>query len=213
MIKKIGFVLLLCFVTCALRAQQGKSKIKEVISKDTYNYIPLNYLTDSVKGLVMPIEFYPSKDKKKNYPVGIFWNSWCIDGRYEIKITPEQIYLISSHENPNPNFLYWVMNIDIETYNILKKKFLKLKPWEEDIFYNSKYDKREQNDNCKNSDNYMEEYTQKVIKLLNSYIKEDRLKIRYSQRVQPMTCIYLGHDFEEVKNLVENTYIQVIEAK
>ncbi len=52
--------------------------------------------------------------------IEISWPSIYIDGRYILVVTPRQIYLISGHENPNPNYLYWLTNISDTQFNKIK---------------------------------------------------------------------------------------------
>jgi hypothetical protein len=40
--------------------------------------------------------------------LSISWRSPRIDGRFVLVLTPLQIYLRSGHDNPNPNYLYWL---------------------------------------------------------------------------------------------------------
>ncbi len=46
----------------------------------------------------------------------ISWPSISIDGSFVIVVNPQQIYLKSGHENPNPNYVYWVKNINADLY-------------------------------------------------------------------------------------------------
>jgi hypothetical protein len=52
--------------------------------------------------------------------IEISWSSNYIDGRYILTITPKQIYLKSSHNNPNPNYLYWLTSITDQHYELIK---------------------------------------------------------------------------------------------
>ena len=102
------------------------------INKDSIRIV--NAIPDSIWGVkVIPndaftgkydllILGYESEDNNflKTNKIEIFWTSRYIDGRYELVITPRQIYLRSSHENPNPNFLFWFINIS-------EKQFLSIK--------------------------------------------------------------------------------------
>ena len=52
--------------------------------------------------------------------IEISWSSIYIDGRYILVITPRQIYLKSGHDNPNPNYLYWLTNISDSQFHKIK---------------------------------------------------------------------------------------------
>jgi hypothetical protein len=69
--------------------------------------------------LALPLDTTPH-----NNLVGyeIRWPSICLDGSLVLTITNRQIYLRSSHDNPNPNYLYWFANISDEQYKIIDKK-------------------------------------------------------------------------------------------
>ena len=73
--------------------------------------VPVSYLKDSTDGIIYRFrEIGKARVSKKAFE--IHWNSSCIDGAYYLTITPMQIYLTSAHENPNPNMLFGVLNID-----------------------------------------------------------------------------------------------------
>jgi len=52
--------------------------------------------------------------------IEISWTSYYIDGRYILVITPRQIYLRSNHDNPNPNYLYWLTSNTEGQYELIK---------------------------------------------------------------------------------------------
>jgi hypothetical protein len=50
----------------------------------------------------------------------IWWNDTAgIDGDFNLVVHPTQVFLVSSHNNPNPNFVYWVCGIDKDQYTAL----------------------------------------------------------------------------------------------
>ncbi len=57
----------------------------------------------------------------------IRWPSMLIDGSFVLTITKRQIYLVSTHNNPNPNHLYWFVNITPRQYKIVAEKINKEK--------------------------------------------------------------------------------------
>lgn len=58
--------------------------------------------------------------KRNENKIEISWTSYFIDGHYTLVITPRQIYLRSGHDNPNPNFLYWLASISENQYLSIK---------------------------------------------------------------------------------------------
>ena len=52
--------------------------------------------------------------------VSFYWDSWNIDGLYILRFSPKQMVLYSSHENPNPNYIYWSADITEEQFKALK---------------------------------------------------------------------------------------------
>lgn len=52
--------------------------------------------------------------------VSFYWDSWNIDGRYILRFSPKQMVLYSSHENPNPDYIYWSADITEEQFKALK---------------------------------------------------------------------------------------------
>jgi hypothetical protein len=70
--------------------------------------------------LVMDFE-YDTIPVIKKTGIQITWPGPSIDGRYVLTITPRQIYLKSSHDNPNPNYLYWLTTIHKDQYSRIKE--------------------------------------------------------------------------------------------
>jgi hypothetical protein len=62
--------------------------------------------------------------------IEISWFSSYIDGTYCFVITPRQMYLRSHHNNPNPNYLYWLKKSDSLNYKLIKKHFDSSKQFE-----------------------------------------------------------------------------------
>jgi hypothetical protein len=80
------------------------SLIPENILDLSYDFIVIGSAIDTTKA-----------SKVKEYEID--WPSLYIDGRFYIAVTPRQIYLRTGHENPNPDFLLWVKNINLEIFN------------------------------------------------------------------------------------------------
>jgi hypothetical protein len=84
--------------------------------------IPDNALTGEFDLLITGQE-NNLKNKINTNLIEISWSSIYIDGRYNLVITPRQMYLKSGHDNPNPNHLYWLTAIS-DTQFYLIKNFL-----------------------------------------------------------------------------------------
>lgn len=52
--------------------------------------------------------------------VSFYWDSWNIDGQYILRFSPKQMVLYSSHDNPNPDYIYWSADITEEQFKALK---------------------------------------------------------------------------------------------
>jgi len=81
--------------------------------------IPENALTGEFD-LLIAGQKKSLKNKVNTHLIEISWSSIYIDGRYILVITPRQIYLKSGHDNPNPNYLYWLTNISDTQFNKIK---------------------------------------------------------------------------------------------
>jgi hypothetical protein len=81
--------------------------------------IPDNVLTGEFDLLITGFEKESNKKINTNI-IEISWSSMYVDGRYILVITPRQIYLRSSHDNPNPNFLYWVTASSNKQFELIK---------------------------------------------------------------------------------------------
>jgi hypothetical protein len=93
-----------------------ESWLVKTVEKDGYYYIPETVCGDSVRAVLHPL-YHPDRKFKDKKVFEIYWGTSCNDGSYQLLITPEQIFLVSGHENPNPNHLYWVQNLTPNQYN------------------------------------------------------------------------------------------------
>jgi hypothetical protein len=98
------------------------SLIPENILDLKYDFIVINFELDTI-GI--------SKEKIYN----ICWPSPYIDGDFQIEVNPRQIYLITGHNNPNPSFVYWVKNINIEVYSKIEKALKDSSNFKESVSY------------------------------------------------------------------------------
>ncbi len=78
-----------------------------------------NALTGEFDLLITGLEQNLNKKKNTNI-IEISWSSIYIDGRYILVITPRQIYLRSGHDNPNPNYLYWLTKISDTQFDLIR---------------------------------------------------------------------------------------------
>lgn len=122
---KLTLILFLGLINCNVTGQE--------IPLDSFKFAYCEY--DTVNGIIV----FPensltndfdivitgfNKDKADNKPmIEINWFSSYIDGTYSFVITPRQMYLRSHHNNPNPNYLYWLQKSDSLNYNLIKKHF------------------------------------------------------------------------------------------
>lgn len=116
-----------------------------------FQFIPNDALSGDYDAIFIRHEFDVEKVETKT-SLEISWQSTYIDGAYELVFTPKQVYLRSVHNNPNPNYLYWITNINNAQYELIKS-FLET------------YDK-------KVFDNYTSEYSLRHSYSYKKYIKE-----------------------------------------
>ena len=115
---------------------QEELAVKEVVHKEGYDYIPLEFMKDTIEGLVGFRYSLGQDGEKKSRKLEVCWNSSCTDGSYHMVITPEQIYLRSGHENPNSNRFYWLLPIDNKIYASIERTLKK----DQGNLFGKKYD-------------------------------------------------------------------------
>lgn len=87
--------------------------------------------------------FFPTE----KYGFDIRWPANSGDNSFILRITKRQIYLVTTHDNPNANHLYWFTNITPRQYEIIadkinKEKFLfKRVPYHSTWFQRLYYEK------------------------------------------------------------------------
>lgn len=128
--KTIKFILILLVSVTKLLSQNSSIDSLKILyakedSRKEYKIIPYEVFNGEFDVLAMGFEFDTVKVIKKT-EIEISWHSNYIDGEYALNITPEQIYLRSYHENPNPDCLYWLKPISKDQFttirNYLKRK-------------------------------------------------------------------------------------------
>jgi hypothetical protein len=128
MIIRSVLVALSCLTFNFLSAQtKEKFVIAETVDKGDYYYISKSALVDSVKGILYQRKLDRKADASKR-PMQFYWISTCNDGYYNLTITPEQIFFSSSHENPNPDYLFWVIDIDSIQFRQIRTALQKKSP-------------------------------------------------------------------------------------
>jgi hypothetical protein len=120
---KLQVILILVFsilFNCLHAQKKDKLIIAETIDRGDYYYIPLSALSDSVHGICYQSTF-ERKVNPATRPFKFYWISVCNDGYYSLVITPEQVFFCSSHDNPNPDYLSWVIDIDSVQFRQIQK--------------------------------------------------------------------------------------------
>jgi len=189
------FLILFLMLLCAEFA--FSQAIKETVYKDGYDYIPISYLTDTTTAGILCSPYvialfdtatnqfsYIQRNNEKRFD--FFWNSFCIDGRFYLTVTPEQIYLTCRHENPNPSYLYWVLPTDSSIYQYILNGFQNRESYfdssyEEDILLEWDYNL------C---DSLLEAQIDKVFSLMNEFITDKAKKLDKTKRIIPQNEIY-----------------------
>jgi hypothetical protein len=197
--SNLKYILIFClFFVVRANAQNSEKKIKTVIQKKGYEYIPISYLNDStIVGITHFFNLNKSNSKIRNFEIS--WRSLCIDGTYYLQITPEQIYLYSGHENPNPNMLYWIININNEVLNSLRKNYKKITDLgcSSNGCFDEKYNEE---GGIKDCDNVLLKQTERIISKINKLIVEEKFKIDFNKRIEPMKTLFYGYSEEEIIN-------------
>jgi len=214
--KKARFFLTsFLILICSEFAFSQSNEIKEVINKNGYDYIPISYLTDTTIGGIRCLPQW-TKIKKNTFQFlahkrfEFYWHSACTDGTYSLIITPEQIYLIDRHENPNPNHLYWVLPIDSLTYQQIISGFQKIGI--EYSYFDRSYN--EENLLLTDEDGYnLFYYCDTLIEIridnlfagLNKFmITDETRKLDKTKRIIPKSPIYYSSDKKELELWIDN---------
>lgn len=90
------------------------------IDRGDYFYIPQAAFSDSIDAVLFQDKGLSRVHPNKR-PVVFSWYSNCNDGNYNLTITPEQIFFSSGHDNPNPNYLYWIVDISKEQFEAINE--------------------------------------------------------------------------------------------
>ncbi|SHF71204.1 hypothetical protein [Dysgonomonas macrotermitis] len=109
-------------------AQSGKVEQTDVLEavwneKYVVYEIPDDALSGNYSSLLYPYILRENEQDTTFFSAEIYWNSVAIDGRYILEITPLQVLLYSSHDNSNPNYLYWMANLQENEYRKIISHF------------------------------------------------------------------------------------------
>jgi hypothetical protein len=171
-------------------------QIVKIVDKGGYDYIPLEHLTDTTLGIICYPRLFEDFDRKY---VEIFWGSYCIDGRYYLTITPEQIYLTSGHENPNPSDLYWILTIDSLVYQQILTGFQKEQ--KQYYYFDEFYDEGKLlNEDYSNCDFLLEKQVEKFFAYMNMFVESEEQKLDKTKRIIPQTRIYFGNSRKQIED-------------
>jgi hypothetical protein len=118
----LTYCLILIFITGSCfncLAQRYRKKLNIVEAKwDTVIHAPVipdNIFSLNADGVVIP----ERQCKVPNFPKSalyIYWSAPSIDGEFVLMVTKKQIILTTGHENPNPDELYWFVDINEKQY-------------------------------------------------------------------------------------------------
>ena|GEM_PF-4903254 len=116
--KKILFVISALLTSQLAISQQSGRKILHFIndSGSVRWVIPDSIFSCHADGLAAVLEM---GDGKHHYGYDIRWDAREIDGSYVLSVTEKQLYLHTSHDNPNPDYLYWFTNIHPDQYKLI----------------------------------------------------------------------------------------------
>ena len=175
--------------------------VEEVIHKEGYDYIPLEFMKDSPDGLVGFRDFNEVSGEGKSKKLEVYWNSSCTDGSYYMVITPEQIYLRSGHENPNPNRFYWVLPIDRSIYASIERTLKKNKGNLFDDRYDDEYVlKFEGEEYRKKCDYLLKSQILKYFKTFNKSITVNKLS--YAKIIFPSKTPFYNISIERLERII-----------
>lgn len=103
-----------------IRPQKGRKRDTIFTIYDPINHtpvIPVDVLDKHPYRLIV-IDPFDTMDVKEEYKTryAISWPSPSIDGSLYLVISRRQVWLLSGHDNPNPNELFWVADITEDQY-------------------------------------------------------------------------------------------------
>jgi hypothetical protein len=193
-------IILVVFILFSLAgSSQNKtpdSAMAYVDISEGYVYIPKWALDDKFDAVLIVSKGSDISSQRKEFK--LWWNSSCNDGYYNLDVTPRQIYFSSSHDNPNPNYLYWAIDIDSIQYTEIAKGlqsktpkgFSNLSKYYDDayVFHDDKFKDSftipdewtgpKEKEFAVYCQKQLEQQLSKYFSILNSFIKEEDKKIK-----------------------------------
>ncbi|WP_348799015.1 hypothetical protein [Flavobacterium adhaerens] len=125
MFKQITIILLLVIIYSKIGHAQNKSEGQIIISAKQDSIHRVAIIPDDIFHQKVDVLLLTSAtdttSSRANLGYEIRWPSPSIDGSLVLTITKHQVYLRSSHDNPNPNYLYWFTNISDVCYTTIDK--------------------------------------------------------------------------------------------
>lgn len=124
--KKILFVLSFLLACKSAIGQHSNKKIIDIYIDPPGRrvYLPDTVLTCHADALYFPYEYGFGK---YHFGYKIRWIAPEIDGTYYLSINQSQMFLYSGHDNPNPSYLFWMVKITYDQYNLINEKIKKSK--------------------------------------------------------------------------------------
>ncbi len=123
-LKSIMVFFLVLVLSMGSMAQDSsiKSKIYRCPTDSTYQVkvIREDIFETDYFALYVPEGLELEKQEKK---VGfkVLWYSYTDEGRFSLVVNPRQMYLRTGHDNPHPNYLFWLNSITPEIYSKLSE--------------------------------------------------------------------------------------------
>jgi hypothetical protein len=103
-------LLLLALLWSAAFGAETPAKKRIAVMQESARYPGIYVVPDDVFSHYDGLQIIPppAGEKPPLQPILLSWTSGFIDGHFTLTVTPEQVYLMSGHDNPNPNHLYWL---------------------------------------------------------------------------------------------------------
>lgn len=234
-IPGVIFITVMSLVTLAINSFSQKTpdldslKIIEGIPDTSLNIsiLPYEALNGNFDILVEGFHYEENpKEHRRGYK--ICWPSAVISGNNVLYINHRQIYLRTEHDNPYPDFLYWIINISQEQYKIIEKAILKMVNTEltnktaDNYFYNTFiYNEAIEeepipyewtyNEIIKHKEDYKKKLFlnfRDILKSFNEFLRSDDLQILVPTfkefcKVKPIRTLYFREEYGDEFNNIE----------
>ncbi len=202
----VFFLVLVLSMGSMAQERRIKSKIYSCPTDSTYQIKIIRediFETDYVALYVPEGIELEKQDKKVGFK--IFWYSYTDEGRFSLVVNPRQIYLRTGHDNPNPNYLFWLYSITPETYSKLSElskdtNFINEAYTSETSKYKSYWLKNAISDSASTNDHYYIAYQnlKTIIDKFNSNLDDDnKIKLPNYQdflKINRFQMVYSAQD-------------------